>query len=355
MIALFRVDASRGIGNGHVARCRAFAAVLKSRFSFGRVIFACAEVSKAWKSILEGEGIEVQRISSRLAGPQPWSLEDPDADAQAIVELAHREVGRCDWVVVDHYSLDRIWEDRVRDVARKVLAIDDLANRQHSCDIVVDHNFDDRPTSRYASLVPPFAKQLIGPSFAMLRPEFAVLRRHVRCRTGRIRNIVILLGPADVHNVTGKTLEAIGAAGLDEVRVNVVLGGEHPHAERIMELARSCGANLHRSVPSMADLFANADLAVGAAGVTTLERICLRLPSLFTTVADNQLPVARALAAIAPALWLGPAESVTVAAVTAKLRQLSDGVHPDLSMDRMPEVDGLGADRIASEMLAINP
>ena len=353
MVVAFRLDASATIGNGHVSRCRSLALGLLRSGQVGRVCFACAAIPDSWRCRLEEDGIEVMSLTSQLSGSEPWSLADPAADA---AELRERLVslGRVEWLVTDHYGIGAEWQRRLRGATRCILAIDDLADRRHDCEILVDQNFDDRPLDRYLPLIPPLSRALVGPRFALLADDYARLRGAVLRTPDPVRRIAVLLGPADVFNVTGKALVAIGRSIPWPVEIDVVLGGDHPFAAAIAEQAsRSATIRLHRSVAGMASLFARADLAIGAAGAAALERACLRLPALFTAIAGNQLPVARALAALAPALWLGNAADVSEELIADRLRLVADGRHPDLSAACMPDVDGQGVDRIVSEMLTI--
>ena len=41
-------------------------------------------------------------------------------------------------------------------------------------------------------------------------------------------------------------------------------------------------------MPNLAKLMVNSDIAIGAGGVTTLERMCVGLPSIVISIAENQ-------------------------------------------------------------------
>lgn len=317
-----------------------------------RLLFLCATIPDVWRPVLAADGIEVVMLESRFEREPVWLLRDPASDAKHCVSRLAELVGPLDWLVVDHYGIAADWQSSLRSIARRILVIDDLANRLHDCEILVDHNFDDRPRDRYSALVPRGAVALVGPRFAMLNEDFRREREALCRQPAPLRRVVVLLGPADLHNVTGMAVEALlGARELVD-QVDVVLGGMHPFADDIYRVVEtSTRVRVHRTVPSMAPLFSAAQLAIGASGTATLERACLRLPSLVTAIAENQRPVARAIAAAAPALWLGDAAELTVDSIRDRFELVADGAHPDLDPRRLPEIDGNGADRIAAHML----
>jgi spore coat polysaccharide biosynthesis predicted glycosyltransferase SpsG len=186
----------------------------------------------------------------------------------------------------------------------------------------------------------------------MLNDDFRRERELLSRQSAPIRRVVVLLGPADLHNVTGMAVEALLGSRAPVDEVDVVLGGKHPFAEEISRLAGMSGRfRVHQTLPSMAPLFSTAQLAIGASGTTTLERACLKLPALVTVIAENQRPVARAIASAAPALWLGDAAELSVEAIRDRFELVADGTHPDLDSRRLPEIDGHGADRIVAHMI----
>lgn len=354
MVVGFRVDASPAIGNGHLVRCRALARALLRSGRVRRLLFLCATIPDAWKPVLSSDGIEVVTLDFEIESDPIGSLRDSASNARHCASKFGELAGLLDWLVVDHYGIAADWEAVLRSAARRILVIDDLADRLHDCDILVDHNFDDRPTDRYVPLVPRGAVALVGPRFAMLNEDFRRERALLRRQPAPIRRVVVLLGPADLHNVTGMAVEALLGARVSFDEVDVVLGGKHPFAEEISRLAGMSGRfRVHQTLPSMAPLFSTAQLAIGASGTTTLERACLKLPSLVTVIAENQRPVARAIALAAPALWLGDAAELSVEAIRNRFELVADGTHPDLDSRRLPEIDGYGADRIVAHMIGV--
>lgn len=290
MRCLFRADASLQIGNGHVMRCLALATALQQRGA--QVEFLSATTEGHLHGLIADRGFTVRALPAEHAA---------SASSEAVEEV-RRVLGpsRFDWAVVDHYRLDASWEGAIRSHCERVFVIDDLADRRHDCDMLLDQNLG-RTADAYRGLVPAAARLLVGPRHALLRPEFAAARDGSLARRAapRLERVLISLGGVDLTNLTERVLLALAAAGLPDLsQVVVVLGPTAPWHERIQALAAGLPwpTVVHRNAANMADLMAACDLAIGAAGTTAWERCALGLPSVVFVLADNQRPGAHALA-----------------------------------------------------------
>jgi UDP-2,4-diacetamido-2,4,6-trideoxy-beta-L-altropyranose hydrolase len=325
------VDASLEIGTGHVMRCMTLADELRRRGA--TATFLCREQPGHLIELIRSRGFETEAIAHE--------------DASQVVRL------QPDWVVVDQYGLDSAWEKAVRPATRKILAIDDLADRDHDCDLLLDQNLYDGVEQRYASKLPAHCRQLIGPHYALLRPEFADARARFSRRAAKpVSRLLISFGGIDATNETARVLKAL--ADTPALFLDVVIGLANPNREEIEELtSRRPGMTLHIGTDRMAALMTDADAFVGAGGSTTWERFCLGLPSLVIAVADNQVATAQHLSKLGAIDYIGRNADLTPARLRAALsRFLAD--HEGRA--RMTElgmklVDGLGAQRVAQAML----
>ena len=193
-----------------------------------------------------------------------------------------------DWIIVDHYALDARWERSLRASAKQIMVIDDITDRQHDCDVLLDQNFYADMQTRYVNKVPAHCQLLLGPRYALLREEFSVMRDQVEPRSGVVRNILVFFGGVDAGNHTGPTLEALAEMARKELKVDVVIGAQHPCREQILEACVIHSYVCHVQTKNMAELMAKADLAIGAGGSATWERCCLGLPTLSICIASNQ-------------------------------------------------------------------
>jgi UDP-2,4-diacetamido-2,4,6-trideoxy-beta-L-altropyranose hydrolase len=260
-----------------------------------------------------------------------------------------------DWLIVDHYAVDVRWEQSIRPACRNLMVIDDLADRMHDCDLLLDQNLG-RDASDYAHLVSSTCTVLAGPRYALLRSEFARLRDYSlrRRSVGRLKHFLITMGGVDQPNATSRVLEALRHCPLPEdCRVSVVMGRHAPWLEQVRELARQMPrmTTVHVDVTDMAQLMADADLAVGAAGGTAWERCCMGLPTLIVVLAANQQAGAAALASTGSAVLLGGADDVgcTLGPALGWLGQ--EGRLKEMSRAARTVADGGGASRVVSALL----
>jgi len=225
------------------------------------------------------------------------------------------------WLIVDHYALDMRWEGQMRPFTGKIMVIDDLADRPHDCDLLLDQNLYKGLERRYDGLVPDHCERLLGPRYALLRPEFAAARKTLRHRDGRVRRIFIFFGGNDLSNETAKALEAIRLLNRSEIAVDVVVGASNPKGDQIREICqRMPNTCFHLQVGNMAELMVLADLAIGAGGTTTWERCCLGLPTLALVLADNQREVVEAMSAAGAMRNVGWHADVTSTTLAEALR-----------------------------------
>lgn len=282
-----------------------------------------------------------------------WLGASQSADARATGEaLAGQAWG---WLAVDHYALDARWEGLIKRTGgvRRIIAVDDLADRRHDCEILLDQNLYPDSGTRYAAKVPPHCQTLLGPTYALLREEFAALRPLARPRSG-VRHILVMLGGMDLDNHTERVVCGLSDLRERGITADVVIGGGHPASDRVEQLCARIGFSCHVNVFDVAHLMAAADLAIGASGSTSWERCCLALPAVCMTYAENQIPIAEGLAEAGAAVNLGDAASVGVADINNAVRTLID--HParlrSLSEAAGALVDGKGVDRVCDAMLA---
>ncbi len=319
--AIFRTDASVTIGGGHVRRCLVLAdALVEAGWA---ISFVC---SAAARSV-------VPALASRS-----FTVIEP-----AVFEKAPT---RCDLLVIDDYRLDAVFERAARGWAARILVIDDLADRPHDCDVLLDQS-PGRARDAYADLVPKDCMLLLGPSYALLDPRFRAARS--QCKViDKVERIFINFGTTDTANATSLALDALGTAQFGAA-IDVVIGGAAPHVAALKtKIAALAGASLHIDVDDVAALMRKADLAIGAGGVGALERCALGLPSAILTVADNQHTNARALAASGAALYWGDIGTRSVDEIAVALKRLAadQAARAAMSDAAAALVDGLGALRV---------
>ena len=201
--------------------------------------------------------------------------------------LAAMGEGTWDWLVVDHYALDHRFETPLRAACQYVMVIDDLADRTHDCDVLLDQNFYHDQNQRYLGKVPPTCQLLLGPKFALLRSEFREMRKTIPVRSDSVRNILVFFGGVDSQNFTSLALQILIDLNFTAT-VDVVIGQQHPHKEKIQQVCAKQNFTCHVQTHQIAALMAKADVAIGAGGTSVWERFCMGVPSVCIATADNQ-------------------------------------------------------------------
>lgn len=361
MQVVIRADASTQSGTGHVARCRTLADELRRRGA--NVVFVCRQLEGNLIDALRTAGHRVHALPLPPA-PMPdlaaneyagWLGVSEDVDAEETMALL--DAGGVDWVVVDHYALSAAWHGLLRPLARRVMAIDDLANRTLDCDLLLDQNLMeiDGPT-RYRAFVPTGYEGLFGPRFALLSPAYFIRRQAIAPRDGHVRRMLVTMGGSDAADATGFVVKAMSVPELRAIELDVVVGANYPHLEKLQaQLSTRGNGSIRRNLPSLADAIAEADIAVGAGGATTWERLCLGLPTVTISIAANQVPGCRALEKAGAGIYAGHFGEVTqehlaetIQAATADRARLRA-----LSARGLELVDGRGTARVADRMMVL--
>lgn len=315
-----RVDASVRIGTGHFMRCLTLADALKQRGAQTRFISRHLPdhlrgmlADKGHEFILLGGG-QNAGTADELAHAGWLGVSQAQDAADSIRALSDES---WDWLVVDNYALDFRWESELRRTANRILVVDDIADRRHDCDALLDQNFYADMGVRYTDKVPAHCQQLLGPRYALLRDEFRRLHEQVKPRSGSVRSILVFFGGVDADNYTGRAIEALSGIDVPDLHVDVVIGTQHPCRAQIETACAQRGFICHVQTDRMAELMATADLAIGGGGSATWERCCLGLPCIVGAVAQNQVQAAKDLSVFGAVKYIGVAQEITV----GKLKQ----------------------------------
>lgn len=352
----FRVDASPLVGTGHFMRCLTLADALKQHGVQTRFIsrhlpeHLCFMLAERGHKFVRLDGVQINEVLDELAHAY-WLGVSQKQDATDSVRALSDEAW--DWLIVDHYALDFRWESLLRQAARKILAIDDLADRRHDCDVLLDQNYFLDMDVRYASKVPVHCQLLIGPRYLLLREEFRQLRKHVKIRSGNVERLLVVFGGVDSDNYTGCVLEALSNLGYPFQQVNVVIGAQHPFQEQIAATCSRLGFLCHQQTDRMAELMATADLAIGACGFTSYELVAMQLPAILIPVTEIQATVVKGLSEAGIAYALFPQGKSLVEEIYTVLKKMIDSNSSRTSMSLACH-DFLDADGVSRVVRKLN-
>lgn len=346
MILVFRLDASLDIGVGHMMRCLNLASELRQQ---GHAIYF---IVKQDPNQLSNEIIKQQFILHVL----PASARSQEEDAALTVQIIKNQIAATiDWLIVDHYELDQSWERLCRAIAQKILVIDDLANRPHDCDALLDQT-PSRSIDDYKMLVPLQAQLLLGPAYALLKDCFRKLRVQSLARRQQLTTVTKVLvnfGGTDPHQMTEWVINTL--LGFEsKIHIEVITGFNRDLIQKLKQNNYPSKVTLHHAVTDMAKHYETADLAISAAGSSAFERCCLGLPTLLIIAADNQEKIAADLVEANAALLIGRVGELNAAHFQLLFEQC---VANPLFLQKMSAAsarlcDGYGARRVASFLQA---
>lgn len=361
-----RVDASREIGIGHYVRCSTLADALQKEGH--KICFLYQELPEELIRKLQQAGHQTlslkQQAQNDTAGQNTectavnsqdelahasWLKTSQHQDAEAATSALAGQ--KYEWMIVDHYALDHRWETSLLKVVDKIMVIDDLADRVHNCHLLLDQNFTDAADNRYDPLTPQGCPILLGPKYALLMPEYAGLHLKVKPRQ-EVKQILISYGGADIYNMTGKTIDALLSMDHAQFTVNIVSPLASPFLTDIRQkLAGYENFILHDHLPSLAPLLAETDLAFGAMGATSWERLCLGVPTIAATLAENQVPAASALHNNNLVRWLGHATNIQDNDISDCLNKImKENILQSWSEHCLSICDGQGVSRVQKHL-----
>jgi UDP-2,4-diacetamido-2,4,6-trideoxy-beta-L-altropyranose hydrolase len=362
MKILIRTDSSQKIGTGHLIRCLTLADVLKAKDC--EVHFVCRALNGNMNYLVEEHGYNLYLLpaparefvsQSDDIAHAPWLEVQWQQDQKEISHILQNITGQIGWLIMDSYALDYRWENTLRSCVKKIMVIDDLADRKHDCDLLLDQNYFMQPGKRYQNLVPAACKMALGPQYSLLREEFRFAKRFCQLRSPELNRILIYFGGNDPDNLTGLVLEALTLPELNYITLDVVAGPNNTHLQVLKTLAKKRGqTRVHVQPKAFVELLLRVDLFIGAGGTTTWERLCLNLPGIVITNALNQEAFTAELDRDGFLHWLGRKQDITAQAIKdaalkhiAKIKDNKSGELHSYLKARPDIVDARGALRIA--------
>lgn len=358
MKIVFRVDSSLHIGSGHLYRTLTLAKQLAAQNSEVLIYFICRDLYGNSAFLIQQNGFPLltipvqEEVCSQIE--RVWTDEEILYDVEQTRELL-LSIGEIDLLIIDHYGLDKRWENEMKTLSRKIMVIDDLANREHACDILLDQNYYTDQQERYNKFVPPTCLKMQGPAYSLLRSEFASIRRNLKKQYGTVKRMFVFFGGSDETNETAKALHAIRLMDELNIQFDVVVGFHNPYKAEIEEMCRQLqNTRFYCQIDYIAELMACADLGLGAGGATTWERSALGLPSVVISTAENQERLSIDCDALGISKYLGRSHEVDAEQILHTIQELINNPERIQSMSEkgMELVDGSGTSRVVKGIFA---
>lgn len=356
---VFRVDASSKMGSGHVIRCLTLAEILKKNNN--EVIFLSRLHDGNLNDLIYSKGFNLHELSkpeknikskvkNHIDSYSDWlgvSIQDDLSESINIIKNK-----RIDWIIIDHYSIDIFWEKKIKEFVKNIMIIDDIANREHDCDLLLDQNFFIDMNSRYDKLIPPKTKTLFGPKYSLISPKFSELRKK-SIRANNLKNIFIFFGGSDPYLLTEKTLEVLSKNNLLFLKLHVAITDSNKRKSEIKKAVEKRGnASLHIQSDQIASIMNLCDASIGAGGMNTWERLCLSLPSIAFSFSNNQKIQLESLSNSHELYYAGDARDISYKIIDRKITnfilKLKNNIRSNTFTPNLFEiVDGEGSKKVA--------
>ena len=343
-IIFIRVDSSTKVGYGHLIRCLALADTLKKSF---KINFICTNLNGNLISQISKKKFEVFRFNTKS---QRINVKK---DAEKTISIIKKHRNKKSLLILDSYILSQEWENRVRPYVKRLIVIDDLMDRKHSCDLIIDQNLHTQMNSLYNKSVPKNCVKLLGPDYAILRNQFIAQRKYARIRSLPIKNILVSFGGTDNENHTLHALTSLKKLNSD-VNVNVVTGTANIGKKIIKNFCKkNFNYNYFEQVENMAKLMQVADLCIGSSGTTTWERCCVGLPAIAIVASNDQKDIASAVSKNKCIINLGKIKKSDNVNYVRLMKNLKNSELQNMSRNCMKLVDGKGAARISKYIFSM--
>ncbi len=343
-IIFIRVDSSTKIGYGHLIRCLALADTLKKSF---KINFICTNLNGNLISQICKKNFEVFRFNTKS---QRINVKK---DAEKTISIIKKHRNKKSLLILDSYILSQEWENCVRPYVKRLIVIDDLMDRKHSCDLIIDQNLHTQMNSLYTNSVPKNCVKLLGPDYAILRNQFIAQRKYAKIRSLPIKNILVSFGGSDNENHTLHALTSLKKLNSD-VNVNVVTGTANRGKKIIKNFCKkNFNYNYFEQVENMAKLMQVADLCIGSSGTTTWERCCIGLPAIVIVASNDQKDIASAVSKNKCIINLGKIKKSDNVNYVRLMKNLKNSDLQNMSRNCMKLVDGKGAARISKYIFSM--
>jgi UDP-2,4-diacetamido-2,4,6-trideoxy-beta-L-altropyranose hydrolase len=338
LTVLFRADASASLGLGHVMRLVALAEALRAEG--GRAIFLLGGDPNEVKALVESRGFEVYGLETASGSPLDVKV------TRAIAQLSRAQA-----CVVDGYHFGSSYLRCLGEIAT-VLAVDDLGYRPLPVDIVVNPGFGAELLDYHTA---PYTQMLLGPSYALLRPEFTAReRRRLAQPAGSRPRVLLSFGGTDPAGGTARALRLLPQRLL---HVTAIVGPSFQDQGELAASATAARAAGHhvdvlRGVGDMAALLSSTDVAISAAGGTLLELAYFGVPTLAFVTASNQAHGAASLWSEGYVLRGGRLQLASNGDIARSIEELFEPTAHEVGRRFSGLVDGQGASRVMEALSA---
>ncbi|MBL6654565.1 MAG: UDP-2,4-diacetamido-2,4,6-trideoxy-beta-L-altropyranose hydrolase [Flavobacteriaceae bacterium] len=335
-----RVEASDKIGTGHLKRCISLSLEIKENLDADVIFFFSGD--DRYLDLLKNHDLAFHKIKSNT-----FNYLDDVKLLKSIVKKNNIELS---FIIVDHYKIDINWEKQLSDY--KIIVLDDLANRKHHADILIDQNLYNNYQKRYLDLVNKGCILLLGPKYAILNNKYKKLRKNL-IKKNSYKNVLISFGGTDEFELTEQLLAKFSSCpDLNEYIFHAVVTKSFKNKPLIRSYSRYENIEIYEDLDCLSSLMYECDFSIGAGGTTTWERFAMKLPAIVITIAENQVESANYLKKNGFIDYIGKAKDLRKDWIENIISMIKDKKNLESQSKKISDiVDAEGTKRIINSMI----
>ena len=296
MNIVFRVDSSDIIGTGHVYRCLNLAYQYKKN----NISFICKNHNYNLNCKIE-ENYKVYPLflnnnTNINLDINTWLGESQIDDLNKTMDIIKDNNLVIDWLIIDHYAIDKIWEEGIKKHVKNICVIDDFTNREHNCNILLNQQISyEEGIIKYKNIINNDCILYCGNDYLLLHPKYFNYTNFEKQFQNHIKRINIFMGGSDIYNITDKIINICNKYNMliqNKIIFDVIIGKSNKNYEIILNKVKKLNNfNIYYDLEFIGELMEKADLCIGAPGSTSYERCLMKTPSLCICIAENQKTV----------------------------------------------------------------
>ncbi len=287
---LFRADADPVVGTGDLSSLITLSAQFdrgrwESHFMVRRHAFA--------EGIVDSRGIE--RVL--------WL--NPDISIEYEVVAVNRAVEEWGFAAV-LFEITRDRLDSYRGLTSRAVKACICFDSNVPVDFDVIVNWDVNSSELFEGKKFEKAELLLGPQYVLLPVEFDPKRINERVHPETISSVLVAMGGADEHDLTGEACRALAGMNKD-LSLRVVLGVGYRYEENLLETFRATRMRslVERNVSDMFSRYMGCDFAVGTGGLTVSELAASRTRAAVVAAYKHQVARCEYFARLGAVRYLG--------------------------------------------------
>ncbi|WP_288255724.1 UDP-2,4-diacetamido-2,4,6-trideoxy-beta-L-altropyranose hydrolase [uncultured Prochlorococcus sp.] len=278
-------------------------------------------------------------------------------DAEDTIKILKENNIKLSYLIIDHYGIDEEWENflikkYLNQNEFKVVVIDDLYNRNHICDYIIDQNIIEKNNNPYLIKTSSKTNFILGPYFAILSKEYIQKKNFIKNKIS-VKRILIFFSGVDKNNLTYKLANILKDKKFNNLFIDIVVGRKNQKLSDIKKIISGRkNFKLHIQIKTLSHLMGKADLAIGGGGINSWERECMKLPTLLISLRTHQIDLSHSLNKKGKVNYLGHFNEVDDETISKSL--INEIGNFKTNKKKGIFVDGLGAKRILVLLNGLN-